>query len=68
MMVKWVLYWRRNSMGNGVVVLCSGLGMLVEHTGKWEELKKRFKRTLALVRSDSSRISLMFVRVIFSLF
>jgi len=55
MLMKWVLYWTRKSMGDGVVVHCSGLGMQVECAGKWEELggkKKTFILTLAL--SDSS--------------
>jgi hypothetical protein len=39
MLLKWLLYWRRKSMSDGVVVHCSGLGMLVECAGKWEELK-----------------------------
>lgn len=38
--MKWVLYWRRKSMSDGVVVLCSWLGLLVDCAGKWEELKK----------------------------
>lgn len=41
MLVKWVLYWRRKSMSDGVVVHCSGLQMLVDCGGKWEELKKK---------------------------
>jgi hypothetical protein len=41
MLVKWVLYWRRKSVSAGVVVYCSGLGMLVDSAGKWEELKEK---------------------------
>jgi hypothetical protein len=68
MLVKWVLYWRRKSMSDGVVVHCSGLGMLVECAGKWEELKKRFKIILTLAVYDSSQISFMFIWVISSPF
>lgn len=45
-------------MSDGVVVHCSGLGMLVECAGKWEELKmnnkkkKRFNIILTLALSD----------------
>jgi hypothetical protein len=65
MLVKWVLYWTRKSVGDGVVVHCSGLGMRVECAGKWEELKKII---LTLALYDSSKISFMFIWVISSLF
>ena len=50
-------------MSDGVVVHCTGLGMLVECAGKWERVKKkkRFKIILTLVLSDSSQISFTFI-------
>jgi len=56
-------------MSDGEVVYCSGLGLLMECPGKWEELKKkRFKIILTLALSDSSQISFMFIWVISLLF